>query len=115
MSVSSSNQSSGKVSSNTMTHREFLDEPGVCAFDSEFETDTTSGSWTFSYSSRSYDEITSNATSMKYTSSSVFGTYTIDDELEIETMSGGVDIMLNIDLSTSLRSTPVTVRQGTSK
>lgn len=42
-------------------------------------------------------------------SSSVFGIYTIDDELEIDIMSGSVDIMVNIDLSTTSRSTPDTI------
>ena len=96
-----------------MTDSESSDEPGAYTIDDGWETDTTSGSGNVSSSSQSSDDATTNGIMINSVSSSVRGTYTIDDELKIETMSGSVDITVKVDLSTTSRSSPVTIAINT--
>lgn len=100
---------SDEPASNVIINTESSNEPGAYTIDDEFKTDTTSESGAISSSSQSSDNATSNGIIMNSISSGVRDTYTIDDKLEIQTMSESVDITIKIDLSTTSRSTPVTI------
>lgn len=104
MSVSSASE---ERSSDAMTDVECSEQAIVYFSDNNVEDCATSESEYVSSSSDSSDRDTSKAIKLKIVSSDVLNTYTIDDELEIKTMSGDVEIFINIDLSTTSRSTPV--------